>query len=165
MKRSIFTKMLVFTFIGLLTACASQAAEWGSLKGRFVVDGTPPELKPLVVDAKDPFSVEQKPHNESVVIGNDNALVNVVVLGWLLGVQRAGTALALQILLNGINILLDLVFVIGFGWAVAGGFWVVSVEREWQARFGPFTRFGLQTVLWVGAALLAIFISDQARVW
>jgi hypothetical protein len=51
------------------------------------------------------------------------------------------------------------------GWAVAGGFWVVSVERQWQARCGPFGRFVVQTVLWVGAALLAIFISDQARVW
>jgi hypothetical protein len=50
------------------------------------------------------------------------------------------------------------------GWAVAGGFWVVAVEREWQTRFGPFTRLALQMVLWVGAALLAIFISDQARV-
>ena len=50
------------------------------------------------------------------------------------------------------------------GWAVAGGFWVVSVERQWQARVGPIGRFVLQTVLWVAAALLAIFISDQARV-
>ena len=38
-------------------------------------------------------------------------LVNYCVLGWLLGTRRAGAALALQILLNGINILLDLVFV------------------------------------------------------
>ena len=50
------------------------------------------------------------------------------------------------------------------GWAVAGGFWMVSVEREWQARIGPIRRFVLQIVLWVSAALLAIFISDQARV-
>jgi hypothetical protein len=52
------------------------------------------------------------------------------------------------------------------GWAVAGGFWVVSVERQWQARVGPIGRFVLQTFLWVSAALLAVFISDQARfVW
>ncbi len=50
------------------------------------------------------------------------------------------------------------------GWAIAGGFWVVSVERAWQVRYGPLTRFVLQTVLWVLAALLAIYISDQARV-
>jgi hypothetical protein len=49
------------------------------------------------------------------------------------------------------------------GWAVACGVWVVAVERQWQERFGPFTRFALQLVIWVGAALLAIWISDQAR--
>jgi len=50
------------------------------------------------------------------------------------------------------------------GWAVACGVWVVAVERQWQERFGPFTRFVLQLVIWVGAALLAIWISDQARI-
>jgi MATE family multidrug resistance protein len=47
-------------------------------------------------------------------------LTNYAVLGWLLGTRRAKTALALQIFLNGVNILLDLVFVIGLGWGVAG---------------------------------------------
>lgn len=50
------------------------------------------------------------------------------------------------------------------GWAVACGVWVVVVERDWQERFGPLARFVLQLVLWVGAALLAIWISDQFRV-
>jgi len=49
------------------------------------------------------------------------------------------------------------------GWALACGLWVVVVEREWQERFGPFTRFVLQLTLWIAAALLAIWISDQAR--
>jgi hypothetical protein len=51
------------------------------------------------------------------------------------------------------------------GWALAGGFWMLSVEADWQARFGPFARFSCQMVLWVGAALLAIYISEQARIW
>ena len=50
------------------------------------------------------------------------------------------------------------------GWAIAGSIWVVVIEREWQRRAGPFVRFLLQLVLWVSAALLAIWISDQARV-
>ena len=49
------------------------------------------------------------------------------------------------------------------GWAVACLIWVVVVEHEWKARFGPFTRFGLQLVLWVGAAVLAMWISDSFR--
>jgi hypothetical protein len=51
----------------------------------------------------------------------------------------------------------------GIGWAVAGLIWVVAVETEWKARFGPFSRSFLQLVLWVGAALLAIWISEQAN--
>jgi hypothetical protein len=50
------------------------------------------------------------------------------------------------------------------GWAVACAVWVVAVERYWQARVGPFVRFAAQLVLWVSAAVLAIWISDQFRV-
>ncbi len=48
------------------------------------------------------------------------ALVNYTILGWLLGTQRARSVLVLQIALNGVNIVLDLVFVIGLGWGVEG---------------------------------------------
>lgn len=47
-------------------------------------------------------------------------LINYTVLGWLLGTQRVRTALGLQIALNGVNIVLDLAFVIGLGWGVEG---------------------------------------------
>ena len=50
------------------------------------------------------------------------------------------------------------------GWALACGVWVVAIEAEWKARYGPFVRFLLQLVLWVSAALLASWISDQFRV-
>lgn len=48
------------------------------------------------------------------------------------------------------------------GWALACAVWVVAVEREWQARFGPVVRFALQLVLWVAAALTAIWISESS---
>ncbi len=48
------------------------------------------------------------------------ALVNYALIGWLLGVQRAGAVLFLQVALNGVNIVLDLVFVIGLGWGIEG---------------------------------------------
>jgi thiol:disulfide interchange protein len=51
------------------------------------------------------------------------------------------------------------------GWVLASGIWVAVLEREWQARFGPVVRFTLQIVAWLGAALLAIWISDQFRAW
>ncbi len=49
------------------------------------------------------------------------------------------------------------------GWAVAGAVWVVSVERQWQARTGPFVRFLAQVALWGSSALVATWISDLYR--
>jgi len=49
------------------------------------------------------------------------------------------------------------------GWAIASGLWVVLVGAGWQQRVKPLTRFGVQFVLWVSAALLAIWISEQAN--
>ncbi len=48
------------------------------------------------------------------------ALANYAMIGWLLGTRRAGAVLLIQVVLNGINIVLDLVFVVGLGWGVEG---------------------------------------------
>lgn len=52
--------------------------------------------------------------------GAPAALANFVIVGWLIGVQRARDALAIQVFMNGLNALLDVVFVVEFGWGVAG---------------------------------------------
>ncbi|MDE0992800.1 MAG: MATE family efflux transporter, partial [Rhodospirillales bacterium] len=46
--------------------------------------------------------------------------LNFVILGWFLGMQNARAALMTQVLLNGMNIVLDLWFVVGLGLGVAG---------------------------------------------
>jgi len=48
------------------------------------------------------------------------ALANYALLGWFIGLGRAGTAFKLQLLLNVTNIGLDALFVLGFGWGVTG---------------------------------------------
>ena len=48
------------------------------------------------------------------------ALTNYVILGLLLGTQHPRIALALQVVLNGLNIVLDVGFVVGLGWGVEG---------------------------------------------
>lgn len=48
------------------------------------------------------------------------ALANYALVGWFIGLGRAGTAFWLQLLLNLTNIGLDTLFVLGFGWGVAG---------------------------------------------
>jgi MATE family multidrug resistance protein len=47
-------------------------------------------------------------------------LGNYVILGWLLGLQRAKTALALQLVMNIVNLGLSVWFVLGLGWGVQG---------------------------------------------
>lgn len=47
-------------------------------------------------------------------------LTNLVILGYFLGHKATRTTLLLQLLLNGSNIFLDILFVSVFGWAVAG---------------------------------------------
>ncbi len=48
------------------------------------------------------------------------ALANYCLLGWFIGVQNMRAALILQVLMNGINIALDLLFVVGLGMETAG---------------------------------------------
>jgi len=69
----------LITITCVLADGSAMAAEWGSLKGRFVVDGTPPKLAALVLNTNDQFCIGQKPKNETVVIGDDGSLANVVV--------------------------------------------------------------------------------------
>ncbi|MEC9374929.1 MAG: MATE family efflux transporter [Pseudomonadota bacterium] len=48
------------------------------------------------------------------------ALANYVVIGWLLGMQNARGPLIITLVLNGANILMDLIFVVGMGMTVDG---------------------------------------------
>ena len=62
------------------------------------------------------------------------ALANYAVLGWLLGQQRAKRALVLQVFMNGVNIVLDLWFVLGLGWGVEGVALATAIS-EYSAAF------------------------------
>jgi MATE family multidrug resistance protein len=57
------------------------------------------------------------------LLGAPAALITLALLGWLLGMQNARGPMVLLIATNGLNIALDLLFVLGFGWAVAGVAW------------------------------------------
>jgi multidrug resistance protein, MATE family len=54
------------------------------------------------------------------LLGAPAGLANLVLLGWLLGLQNARGPMALLIVTNAVNVALDLLFVLGFGWAVPG---------------------------------------------
>ena len=88
------------------------------------------------IDASAAVSGEAATYFDIRIWSAPAALVNFTLFGWLLGVQRARTALVLQIVLNGINIVLDLVFVLGFGWGVAGVAWATLAAEVGAAALG-----------------------------
>ena len=55
--------------------------------------------------------------------GAPAALASIALVGWFIGMQNTRAALALLLTVNGINIVLDLVLVLGFELAVAGVAW------------------------------------------
>lgn len=52
--------------------------------------------------------------------GAPAVLGGYALLGWFVGIQNTGALLAMELGKNVINIVLDLVFVLGFGWGVEG---------------------------------------------
>ncbi len=64
------------------------------------------------------------------------ALANYAVLGWLLGLQRAKSALMLQVFMNGLNIVLDIWFVLGLGWGVEGVALATAISEYAAAALG-----------------------------
>lgn len=63
----------------LFASAATSAAEWGTIKGRFVVDGTP-AARPALNLGSDQFCIGQKPTDRTVVVGEKSALANVAVM-------------------------------------------------------------------------------------
>lgn len=53
------------------------------------------------------------------------------VTGWLIAQERTRAVMAIQLLMNGVNIVLDLLFVMGFGWGV-GGVAIATFIAEWS---------------------------------
>jgi MATE family multidrug resistance protein len=64
------------------------------------------------------------------------ALTNYVVLGWLIGLGRAGLGLLLQTCLNGLNIVLSILFVNGWGHGLEGVAWAAFLAETATAAAG-----------------------------
>ena len=70
------------------------------------------------------------------ILSTPFALANYVLLGWLVGLGRAGAGLLLQTVLNGLNIALSVLFVLGFGWGVAGAALGTTIGEAVTAAIG-----------------------------
>ena len=94
-------------------------------------------------------------------------LVNAALVGWLIGRRRVREILAIEIAANLLHIGLDLLFVLGFGWGVAGVAWAtllsealklaavaVVVAREEPAAFA--LRLARRRETWARAPLAGL---------
>ncbi|MFN3938772.1 MAG: MATE family efflux transporter [Gemmobacter sp.] len=75
------------------------------------------------------------------------------VTGWLIALERTRGVLVLQLWMNGLNILLDLWFVLGLGWGVEGVA-IATLIAEWT---------GLALGLWLCRAALPV-LRDRIRI-
>ena len=92
----------------------------------------------------------------AIRIGGAPATIGLYALtGWLIAMERTRGVLILQLVMNGLNILFDLWFVLGLGWGVQGVA-VATLIAEWA---------GLAVGLWLcRAALTREVLLDRARI-
>ncbi|MEM1391427.1 MAG: MATE family efflux transporter, partial [Pseudomonadota bacterium] len=126
-----------------------------------------PVLEPLVFR---PFGTEPnvealaKEYFAARIWGAPALLMSYAITGWLLGVGRTRSMLAMQIVLNLVNIVLTLWFVIGLEWGIAG-LGLGTAIAEWVAViFGLILVAGAlkpEARLADRAALLAMFNANR----
>lgn len=63
-------------------------------------------------------------------------LASYVIIGWLIGMGKVRLALATQVLMNVLNIILDIVFVLGFGMGVTGVATATLISEVTAVMFG-----------------------------
>ena len=66
------------------------------------------------------------------------SLINYALLGWFYGRANARTGMSLQILIHSVNIALNIVFVFGLGWGVAGTAFATDCANAAAALVGLF---------------------------
>ncbi len=77
MRRFVVAALAVFALSAVASPALAQG--WGSLKGRFVYDGKAPVPKPLQITKDSEVCGKHKLVDESLVVGADGGLKNVVV--------------------------------------------------------------------------------------
>ena len=103
------------------------------------------ELARLVVNPSDAVDPLTQAYFQIRIWGAPAALANYALLGWFFGLQNTKAALITQVYMNGMNIVLDLWFVLGLEWGVEGVAWATIISE--------YTALGLGLVL-AGASLV-----------
>ncbi|ABL70947.1 MATE family efflux transporter [Paracoccus denitrificans] len=97
--------------------------------------------------------------------GAPAAISLYAITGWLIAIERTRRVLVLQLLMNGLNILLDLWFVLGLGWGVRGVAGATLIA-EWSGlALGLwFARHALHAAIQRAGLLARERIQELARV-
>jgi MATE family multidrug resistance protein len=84
--------------------------------------------------------------------------------GWLIAVERTRDILALQLLQNGLNVVLDLWFVLGLGLGVAGVAWATLIaEMAGLCLALFFARHALRAALHAARSTATLFARDKMQ--
>src|SRR6056297_1087245 len=131
--------------IGLSAGVVIIALQWPLFWGAFRVSPASAEVEGL---ARDYMGIR---------VWSAPAMIALYgITGWLVALERTGAVLMLQVWMNGFNIVLDLVFVLGLGWGVEGVA-LATVVAEWS---------GLAFGLWLCRAAFRVpDWRDWARVF
>ena len=97
------------------------------------------ELARLVVNPSDAVDPLTQSYFQVRIWGAPAALANYALLGWFFGIQNTKAALITQVYMNGMNVILDLWFVLGLGWGVEGVAWATIISE--------YTALGLGLIL------------------
>lgn len=82
--------------------------------------------------AAPPVNALAQAYFDARIWGAPALLMSYGITGWLLGTGRTGTLLVMQLVMNGVNIVLDAWFVLGLGWGPAG-IGAGTAIAEWSA--------------------------------
>lgn len=81
--RRLTSTRLAFTSLMITIASASAtASEWGTIKGRFVLDGPPPEPTKLTINKDVEFCGKYEPRSEKLLVNREGRGISNVVI-WL----------------------------------------------------------------------------------
>ncbi|MBU3029390.1 MATE family efflux transporter [Paracoccus marinaquae] len=82
--------------------------------------------------------------------------------GWLIAIERTRSVLALQLLQNGLNVVLDVWFVLGIGLGVAGVAWATLIAEWAGLALGLFfARHALRAAIAQARSAASLFARDK----
>ncbi len=94
------------------------------------------ELAFVLLDASDDVERLARDYYYIRVWGAPAALLNYAMVGWFIGIRDAKSALIMQVAMNGVNIILDLWFVIGLELGVEGVAWATLISEVGAIAIG-----------------------------